>query len=170
MATMHRQWASLGLATLVGMSAAAGTQARPKAPVTVLDAVAVTAWLHVDDGRLGEVTVEVVVDGTVNRGGVAANGRVDVMLPAGVVAVLRFTRPGHLTKEVVVDTRHVNDGGFNGKRRHVRCAVILQTLRDTEGQTYAGPVGAIRFEEGGGCLTVDHDKRLVREAPPIMVF
>ena len=77
--------------------------------------------------------------------------------------VLRISKPGHLTKEVVVDTHHVNDGGFDGKQRHVSCAVILQAKDHMAGLTYPGPVGTIGFDDGGGCMTVEHDRRLVPE-------
>ncbi len=112
---------------------------------------------------MADVVVEVMVNGIVNKGGVAENGRIDVILPAGVEAVLRISKPGHLTKEVAVDTHHVNDGGFDGKQRHVSCAVILQATEHMAGLTYPGPVGSIGFDEGGGCMTVEHDLRLVPE-------
>lgn len=163
-------WSSAICALLVSIFASTGLHAAP--PASVMDAVELTGWLHVDDLRMGDVTVEVVVDGTVNSGGVGDNGRIDVILPAGVRAVLRFSKPGHLTKEVVVDTHHVNDGGFDGKRRHVSFAVILQARADMDGMTYAGPVGSLGFDDGGGCLTVEHDRRLVPEQhrQEIMVF
>jgi len=155
---------NFGLAASLLISAGTGLHAAPSNGPTVADAVVLTAWLQVEDLlTMADVVVEVEVNGTMNRGSVAENGRIDVILPAGVEAVLRISKPDHLTKEVVVDTRHVNDGGFDGKQRHVSCAVILQAKEHMAGLNYPGPVGTIGFDEGGGCMTVEHDRRLVTE-------
>src|SRR6185369_1331722 len=135
MVSLHK--ASLGLTTLLSLLTTTALWADPSPPASVMDAVSLTGWLHADDLHMGDVTVEVVVNGTVNSGGVSENGRIDVILPAGVMAVLRISKPGHLTKEVLVDTRHVNDGGFDGKRRHVSFAVVLEARKDMRGLTYA---------------------------------
>ena len=84
------------------------------------------------------------------------------MLPPDVVATIRFIKPGHLTKEVSIDTHHIHDGDFHGKQRHLKFAVVMQALKDVQGQSYAGPVGTISFDEGGGQLAVNHDHRLMR--------
>ncbi|MBK9761331.1 MAG: hypothetical protein IPO90_15520 [Flavobacteriales bacterium] len=157
----------LALLLFVANTVHAGAPASPK----VLDAVVLTAWLHVEDLTMADVLVELEVDGVLQTGHVPENGRFEMSLPADVDAVLRFSKPGHLTKEVVVDTHHVTDGGFDGKKRHVSFAVILQQERHMAGFTYPGPVGSLGFDEGGGCLAVAHDRSVVpAERRTIMVF
>lgn len=162
-----RTLSGLMVAAVLTQSAHAGTP--PEGPV--LDAVQLTAWLHVEDLTMEGAIVELEVGGAVQRTTVQENGRFQVSLPSDVEAVLRFSKPGHLTKEVVVDTRHVNDGGFDGKKRHVDFAVILELERHMAGHVYPGPVGSLGFDEQGGCLTVEHDRRKVpAERRLIMVF
>ena len=159
---------------IIAMLSLAGTQLHAGAPERAprTDAVNLTAWLHVEDLTMADVVVELRVGGTVHTGRVTENGRIDLSLPADVEAVLRFTKPGHLPKEVVVDTRHMNDGDFDGKTRHVSFAVILEPVRHMKGFVYPGPVGNIGFEEGGGCLAVQHDTRKIQtvERQTMVVF
>ncbi len=168
MAHSHRLVAVLGIATLMSVLGTNKLHAAPR-PESSMDAVTLTAWLLVDDGQIGDVQVEVEVNGTVVQGRPEDNGRVELMLPSDVVAKVRFIKPGHLTKEVLVDTHHVNDGDFHGKQRQLKFAVTLQALKELGGQTYPGPVGTISFDDGGGCLAVLHDKRLV-PAPQLPQF
>jgi hypothetical protein len=135
------------------------------------EAVVLTGWLHVEDHTMADVTLEVVVNGTMHTAHVSENGRFTVSLPADAEATLRFEKPGHLSKEVLVDTRHSQDGPFNQRTRRLKFAVVMQLERYMAGWAYTGPVGSIGFETGGGCLAVAHDRGLVpatRNAP--MVF
>ncbi|MBK8500095.1 MAG: hypothetical protein IPL52_15055 [Flavobacteriales bacterium] len=126
------------------------------------EAVELTAWLHVEDLTMADVTVQVEVNGITQTAHANENGRVTVMLPADAEAVLRFEKPGHLAKEVVVDTHNVREGDFGQRRtRKLSIAVILHLERHMAGLTYAGPVGTLNFEQGGGCLAVEHDRRTV---------
>lgn len=154
----HIQFAAFAAILLLNPSNALADP--PSGPLK-LDVVNLTAWLHVEDLTMADVVVELEIDGEVQRGSVGENGRFELSLPADVRALLRFTKPGHLPKEVVVDTYHVNEGGFDGKTRNVSFAVILEAERHMAGLTYPGPVGGLRFEQGGGCLAVDHDQRKV---------
>ena len=135
------------------------------------EAVVLTGWLHVEDHTMTDVTLEVLVNGTVQVAHVSENGRFTVSLPADAEATLRFEKPGHLSKEVMVDTRHSQNGTFNQRTRRLKFAVVMQLERFMTGWTYTGPVGSIGFESGGGCLAVAHDRSLVpasRNVP--MVF
>jgi len=125
-------------------------------------AVTLTGWLHVDDSFMADVTIEVDVNGEVRTAYVSQTGRFDIDLPAETSATLRFEKPGHVTKEVTVDTRHVQDGDFGGqRRRQVKLAVIMEQERFMAGLTYAGPVGNLGFEPGGGCVAVAHTRSVV---------
>jgi hypothetical protein len=135
--------------------------ATPPAGPPVREEVVLTGWLHVEDYTMEDVTVAVEVNGSLHVAPVSGTGRFTVTLPADAEAVLRFEKPGHLPKEVVVDTRHARDGNPGQRARRVKFAVILELERHMGGFTYPSPVGAIGFEQGGGCLAVTHDRTLV---------
>ncbi len=121
--------------------------------------VVLTGWLHVDDREMNDVVLEVEVNGTVRTAHVSGSGRFDIDLPAATSATLRFEKPGHVTKEVTVNTDNVQAGDFSAQRkRHVKLAVIMDPVRFMAGLTYAGPVGNLGFEEGGGCVAVAHTR------------
>lgn len=154
----HFHKACLALASIVLLHALA--LARPGG-VPSESTVVLTGWLHVDDLGMGDVTVEVEVDGRTWQAQLSEGGRFTVALPAEAEAILRFEKPGHLTKEVVVDTRHARIGGFQRRDRRIRFAVVLEQERHMAGLAYRGPVGKLSFEEGGGCLAVAHDRTMV---------
>lgn len=136
------------------------------------EAVTLTGWLHVEELGFEKASVKLEVNGETLSVPVSESGRIDVSLPSGVEAVLRFDHPGHVTKEVVIDTRYAKVGDLGKHLRHVKFAVILEKDYFHDGLTYAGPVGNIGFDAQGGCLAiVQNSKRLVvgRKNQP-MVF
>lgn len=150
------------------------TLARAAGPLYVPasdEAVVLTGWLHVEDLGFESTSVDLEVNGATLAVPVSNTGRIDLSLPAGVEAVLRFKHPGHLSKEVVVDTRYAKAGDPGKHLRHVKFAVILEKDYLRDGSTYAGPVGGIGFDPDGGCLAIDHSRRLIvgRKNQP-MVF
>ena len=131
----------------------------------------VTGWLHVEDLTMADVVLKVEVNGTTELATVSENGRFTVTLPAETEAILRFEKPGHLPKEVVVDTHNAQDGEPGQHTRRVKFAVIMHLVRHMGGQRYAGPVGSLGFDDGGGCLAVSHDQKLVPvQRQALMVF
>lgn len=143
----------------------------PVLPPTSAAAVQLTGWLHVDDLHMEDILVEVEVNGQLHYATLTAAGRFTVSLPADTEALLRFEKPGHLTKEVRIDTRHVRDGGRSDKPRKVHFAVIMEREEQAAGYLFQGPVGSIAFEQGGGCLAVGHHRTFrVNDAPRPMVF
>jgi hypothetical protein len=150
----------------LGGAVAAGPPAGPSTE----DAVVLTGWLHVEEHTMADVVLEVTVNGTMRTVTVSESGRFTVALPADAEATLRFEKPGHLSKELVVDTRHAQDGNFDRRTRRLKFAVIMHQQRHMGKWIYSGPVGAIRFEDGG-CPAVANDRSLVpadRHTP--MVF
>ncbi len=144
--------------------------APPSAPPAA-ESVELTAWLHVEGLTMEDVVVTVLVNGETRTAGASENGRVDLVLPADAEALVRFEKPGHLPKEVVVDTRYAQDGDHGKRTRHVKFAVIMQLERHMAGLTYPGPGGTLSLDAGGGCLAVAHDRNVVparRNVP--MVF
>lgn len=135
--------------------------AHPPGLKTASDEVVLTGWLHVEDHTWQDAVVHVEVDGTSQVARVSETGRFDLRLPANTEVVLRFEKPGHLPKEVVVNTAHAHEGAFGKQRRHVKFAVILELERHMAGFTYHSPVGTIGFEQGGGCLAVAHKREKV---------
>jgi hypothetical protein len=125
------------------------------------EAVVLTGWLHVEDLTFDQATVQLEVNGEVLSAPISKTGRFDISLPAGTEAVLRFENPGHLSKEVVIDTRYADQGEVGKHLRHVRFAVVLELERRMAGFTYAGSIGNIGFDKDGGCLAIAHTNRLV---------
>lgn len=163
--------AGLVAALLLNLTTAFATTPPAAATATTEKAVELTGWLHVEDHTMADVVVSYEVNGVEQTATVKENGRLNLTLPANTEVTLRFEKPEHLPKEVVVDTRYVRDGKFNGKTRKVSFAVIMELERRMGGLTYQGPVGNLGFEQGGGCVAVEHTQKLVpatRNVP--MVF
>jgi hypothetical protein len=141
----------------------------PAAPVEA-GTVELTGWLHVDDLSFDLTTVEADVNGMVLFAPVSRTGRFSLTLPVNAQAVLRFEHPGHLPKEVKVDTHFAGDGAVGQHARHLTFAVVLERERHMAGLDYAGPVGTIAFEKGGGCAAITKDRKLVpsRRQKPIV--
>ncbi len=149
----------LGITALL-LATPASAMAPPASPANEAS-VQLTGWLHVDDLEMGDVRVSVAVNGSMHMARVSNNGRFDIDLPAESAATLRFEKPGHVTKEVTVDTRNLQDGSFDSqRRRQVKLAVILEQERFMAGLAYTGPVGNIGFEPGGGCVAVEHTRHV----------
>lgn len=129
--------------------------APPESPPPAQGTVSLTGWLHVEDLSFRKTTVEVEYGGLVYDVPVTKTGRFDLNLPDDLEAVVRFAHPGHLTKEVLVDTHHAKQGEPGKRDRRIRFAVILQDEREMTGFDYAGPVGNIGFDAEGGCTVVE---------------
>lgn len=156
---------------LLALMTTASFAAPPEVPPAAEEAVVLAGWLHVESLTMADVVLEVEVNGTMYLGEVTPNGRFTVSLPANTQATLRFEKPEHLPKEVVVDTRHARDGGPGHRTRRLHFAVIMELERRMGGLTYAGPVGSIGFEEGGGCVAIAHNReRVPAKRQAVMVF
>lgn len=160
---------ALALTCLMG-TAPATLRSAPYTPPTD-DAVTITGWVHVEDLGFDNTRVKLEVNGEEHIVPLSPQGRFDINLPVGTEAVLRFEHPGHLPKEVVVDTHDAKAGEFKDGTRHLKLAVILELERLMAGMKYAGPVGNITFDAQGGCVAVDHTRRMIvgRKNEP-MVF
>lgn len=134
--------------------------AAPAAPTTGGEVI-VTGWLHVKDITVQDVIMVVEVDGErCQYAGLAGSGRFTLTLVPGTEARLIFMKPGHITKEVVVDTRNsATVMRIGSKPRKVKFDVALEPEAAAVGRTYKGPVGTLGFSKGSGALTVKHHKR-----------
>ena len=138
--------------------AALHTQASPSSGPPEAGSVVLTGWLHVEDYSFTGAVMQVEVNGIVMDVPVSETGRFHVAVPEDSQALLRFEKPGHLAKEVVVNTSHATTK--DQRKRKVRFAVILESERHMAGFTYKGPVGTIGFDAQGGCVAVDHHRDL----------
>jgi len=154
----HLYLVPLAVSLLISVSSLAANP--PRSSPAVYD-VTLTGWVHVGDHDFDDATIEVEMNGDVRTAHVSKTGRFEIALPVGTEAILRFEHPGHLTKEVLVDTRHARDGYLGREVRDVKFAVILEQERYMCGDVYAGPVGNLGFDKDGGCLTVEHTRTLV---------
>ena len=135
------------------------------------ESVVLTGWLHVDDLSFDLTTVEADVNGALLYASGSRTGRFTLNLPINANAVLRFEHPGHLPKQVLVDTHFASDGEVGQHTRHISFAVVLEPQRHMAGLDYSGPVGSIAFDKGGGCAAITKERKLVptrRQKP--MVF
>lgn len=171
----HRIMTSTFTLSALMLTGLLGTTPAPlaSAPYTppTNDAVVLTGWVHVEDLSFDNTRVKLEVNGEEHIVPLSPLGRFDINLPVGTEAVLRFEHPGHLPKEVVVDTHDARAGEFKDETRHVKMAVILELERLMAGMTYAGPVGNIAFDKEGGCVAVDRTRKMIvgRKNEP-MVF
>lgn len=153
---------STAFISIAGLALASTPPSSPPAERADDDAtVTFTGWLQANDYTLGDVVVTANVNGELLVTGVKENGRFDLVLPSGTSATLRFEKPGHLPKEVTIDTHNSTVGEPGSSERHVEFAVVLEPERWMGGLSYAGPVGSIGFDAQGGCLAVEHDKQMV---------
>lgn len=147
------------LCTMLALPAALAFAATPP---HVEEAVILTGWLHADDLTMTDVVVHVEMDGSTWSANVTEGGKFSITLPANAKATLRIEKPGHLPKEVTVNTHNVHEGEAGKQRvRRISFAVILDPVRRMAGLVYPGPVGGITFDQGGGCLAVAHDRKRV---------
>jgi hypothetical protein len=150
-----------GLAALMlALSGPVAMAAKPGSP-PAQETVMITGWLQAHGHDMSDVQLLVESGDDAKYATVSETGRFVVELPANTEATLRFEKPGHVTKEVVVDTRHATGVGGFGKHRKVRFAVVLELERHMAGLTYAGPVGSMSFDAQGGCLAVEHHRAMV---------
>ena len=117
------------------------------------------------EGDLSDALVVVEVDGTTcSRARLDRQGGFELTVPPGVCARLRFSKPGYLNKEVVLDTRHADARG-RGDRR-VRFDVRLEPQRRHPGHRYAAPAGRISYLKGSGLQQVRRQQRY-EPVPPV---
>ena len=148
------------LCALIGLSLF-GTPA----PAVGRDEVLITGWLHVSDAILvveleGEHCLYTKLE---------FNGRFAFTVPVNAKARLVFLKPGHLPKEVEVDTRNaLNTPKAERMNRKVVFDVVLESEEQRPGRRYDGPVGSITFVNGTGTMKVRHDLRVVADGPAIV--
>lgn len=124
-----------------------------------------TGWLHVEDRNVDDLILVVTVDeDRCLYAEVESTGRFTITVPVGSKALLSFLKPGHLPKEVAVDTRNsMNTGKAQRLNRKVKFDVVLEANEQRPGRKYEGPVGSLSFVNGTGTMKVRHDLRVVSD-------
>lgn len=148
----------LALFALLGLSLVAS-------PVPPRNEVLISGWLLADEDRMDDAVLVVELEG---RDCLFAelfdNGQFFFRLPVGTKATLLFIKPGHLPKEVVVDTHNAMiTPKAQRENRKVRFEVVLEEESMRPGRRYEGPVGSIHFVRGTGTMKVKHDLRVVAD-------
>ena len=133
-------------------------------PATTLDSaikVSFIGFLHVSDACMDDVVLAVDMNGVSQQVAISKTGRFIMDMPDNTEAVLHFEKPGHVAKDVTVDTHYAGMGWPGQGNRQVKFAVILHPERAMAGLQYPGPVGSIGFDPDNGSLTATHDLTVV---------
>jgi len=110
---------------------------------------------------MDDVVLAVNMDGGSQQVPVSKTGRFIMDMPDNMEATLHFEKPGHVPKDVTVDTHYAGMGWPGQDTRQVKFAVILHPERAMAGLRYPGPVGSIGFDPSTGSLTATHDLTVV---------
>jgi hypothetical protein len=125
--------------------------------------VEVDGWIEAKMERKEHLLVYVEVgDQLLRPSSISANGRFKLAVPAGSEARLHFSLPGHLAKEVVLDSRdmrHTDPCATGYKPRRLEFGVRLEPDHKAPAQGYDGPVGTIGFTKGTALPKARHHKR-----------
>lgn len=123
--------------------------------------VRLTGHLHTPVRTTADLILSVEVDGSCRYAEVSASGRFLVEVPSGATATLSFMQPGHLTKEVVIDTESAFAGSRAAKQdRRLEFDVVMEPEAKHAGQSFVGPVGSVGFIKGSGTVRVRHARQL----------
>jgi hypothetical protein len=130
--------------------------------------IRIAGQLYITDGHLSDAVLVVELEGEhCLAAELDATGRFTMDLPLNSKVRLHFIQPGHLPKEVLVDTRNaLNTPKAQRENRKVKFEVVLEAEEQRPGLKYDGPVGAIRFVNGTGTMKVLHDLRVVMDEAP----
>lgn len=124
--------------------------------------VVFTGWLRVEDRNVNDLVLVVEVADQCLYAEVLPSGRFIVAVPVGSKALLAFIKPGHLIKEVELDTRNsmANRKAMRANRT-VEFDVVLEPESKRPGRAYDGPVGSLAFNRGTGSTKVRHTVNVV---------
>ena len=126
--------------------------------------VVFTGWLRVEDRNVNDVVIAVEVADQCLYAEVLPSGRFIIVVPAGSQARLAFFKPGHLTKEVELDTRNSMPTRKAARANStVKFDVVLEPEQKRPGRRYDGPVGSLAFNKGTGSTKVRHTLNVVAD-------
>ena len=130
------------------------------------DDVVFTGWLRVEDRDVDDLILVVEMAESCHYAEVLPNGRFIAIVPVGSQARLTFAKPGYLTKEVDLDTRHSMPSRKAARaNRTVKFDVVLEPKESRLGRKYNGPVGTLGVHKGTGSTRVRHTMNVVADLP-----
>jgi len=129
--------------------------------------VVFTGWLRVEDRNVDDLVLVVETAESCLYAEVLPSGRFTIAVPAGSQARLAFIKPGHLTKEVELDTRNsMPTRKAMRANRTVKFDVVLEPEEKRPGRKYDGPVSSLGFNKGSGSTKVRHTLNVVADDRP----
>lgn len=154
----------LRLAAFALIAACALSPIHAEAGIGLPEDVVFTGWLRVEDHNVEDLVIMVEVAESCLYAEVLPTGRFTVAVPVGERALLAFIKPGHITKEVELDTRYsmANNKAARGNRT-VKFDVVLEPEAKRPGRKYDGPVGSLGFHKGTGSTKVRHNLSVVAD-------
>ncbi|MBK6342800.1 MAG: hypothetical protein IPF41_09475 [Flavobacteriales bacterium] len=124
--------------------------------------VVFTGWLRVEDRNVNDLVLVVETAEHCLYAEVLPSGRFIVTVPVGSQAKVAFIKPGHITKEIELDTRHsMSNRKAARANRNVKFDVVLEAESKRPGRNYDGPVGTLGFHKGTGTTKVRHTLNVV---------
>lgn len=109
-------------------------------------------------------------DGEVMNMVIRRNGMFRVNAPEADRYVLEFSRPGCVSKTVMVDAHHAGRSTKGARARKIEFDVVLHEDESALPMSYKGPVGSIMFDRGNGRMRVARRYEMVPIAaiePPL---
>ncbi|MCB0795735.1 MAG: hypothetical protein KDB88_13455 [Flavobacteriales bacterium] len=160
--TRERTFEALALTALL-MLFALLLYAAPLAAADRPEQLRIMGWLHVDDRNVEDVVLVVELENDLCLEAIVhPSGRFEFEVPLDAKARLVFIKPGHLQKEITLDTRNamLTDRAVRINRK-VKFDVQLEAQEKRPDRAYERPVGSIAFVNGSGLMKVWYDPHLV---------
>lgn len=110
----------------------------------------------VDKGKLENALITITRDGAPYRVIDPNKGKYNVNLELGSAFVFVFSKPGYITKSVVVDT-HVPNGREKEYFAEFIAEVNLEQQPEDKVITYSQPVGKVKYSNPAGDFDFDND-------------
>jgi membrane-associated protease RseP (regulator of RpoE activity) len=124
--------------------------------------VVFTGWLRVEDRNVDDLVLVVETAESCLYAEVLPSGRFIVAVPVGSEARLAFIKPGHITKEIELDTRNsMSNRKAARANSKVKFDVVLEPESKRPGRAYDGPVGSLAFNKGTSSTKVRHTLNVV---------
>jgi hypothetical protein len=110
----------------------------------------------VQEGGLDNALITITKDGQAYRTIDPNKGKYFIDLELGGNYMMTFTKPGHITKQVIVDT-HVPGGHEDDEFAKFTAEVNLEKQPEDQIITYSQPVGRIKYSGIAGDFDFDND-------------
>jgi len=152
----------LRVAAIAMLASTLFAPAKAEAESGAPDEIVFTGWLRVVDRNVDDLVLVVETAESCLYAEVLPSGRFIVSVPVGSQAKVAFIKPGHITKEIELDTRNsMSNRKAARANSKVKFDVVLEPESKRPGRTYDGPVGSLAFNKGTGSTKVRHTLKVV---------